>query len=72
MARYTIAVAAKLAQRKIAKSKRQCLAGNQADIRKNPHVIDVGSRPGMLPSYWCVMLMGISTILNYAISKQYV
>jgi hypothetical protein len=67
MARYTIAVVAKLARRKIAKSKHQCRAGSQADIRKNPHVIDAGLRPDITVSCWYTMWMATSITVSFVI-----
>jgi hypothetical protein len=43
--------------------------GSQWVIRKNPHVIDVGSGPNTLLNSWYITSMAISTTVSYAISK---
>jgi hypothetical protein len=45
-------------------SKLESRAGSQQGIRKNPHVIDAGSKQDLPVSYWCITLMEISTILH--------
>jgi hypothetical protein len=48
------------------------LDGKVQGTRKNPHVIDAGLKQDLPVSYWCIMLMEISTMLLYEIYEQFV
>jgi hypothetical protein len=67
----TIAVDVKRANARAEASSLENHVGNQQATRKNPHAIDAGSKPGWPVSYWCIMLMVISTMLPCEIYEQY-
>jgi hypothetical protein len=58
---YTTVVVATLVLNSEKKSKDLILVGPQQAIRKNPHAIDVGSKPDIRHNYWCIMWMEILT-----------
>jgi hypothetical protein len=62
MVKYIIEADAKLALKRIKKSSRLCLNGNQLVIRKKPHVIDVALGQSILHNCWCITWMAIYTI----------
>jgi len=59
---HTIDQDAKTAPGKDEDCGHEILVGNLLATRKNPHVTNAGSRPNYQHSYWCFMLMEISTI----------
>jgi hypothetical protein len=59
MARYIIVVGAKIVLKEIARLNHQSQDGKTTAIRKNPHAIDVGSKPNILLSYWYIILIVI-------------
>jgi len=54
----------KLANEKEKVSSLENHVGNPQDTRKNPHVIDVGSKQELPVSYWYIMWMEISITLH--------
>jgi hypothetical protein len=59
----TIAVDVRLANVGARESNLENHVGSQQDTRKNPHVIDAGSKQDLLVSYWYITQMEISTML---------
>jgi hypothetical protein len=62
MTEYIIAVSVTTVSERAVESRRQNHNGSWLDIRKNPHVIDVGLEPSLQLSCWCIMRMVIYTI----------
>jgi hypothetical protein len=60
----TIAVDARVVNVGAKESNPENRVGNLQATRKNPHVIDAGSKQDLLASYWYIMWMGISTTLH--------
>jgi hypothetical protein len=59
MVRFIIAVVAEVVLAETRKLRYLTLDGKLLDIRKNPHVIDVGSNQDIVFSYWFIMWMEI-------------
>jgi hypothetical protein len=57
MALLTTVVVVSIVLKEIEKKSLQLLDGLLLDIRKNPHVIDVGLEQSILHNYWFIMLM---------------
>ena len=59
---HTTAVDVKLASARVEESNPENRVGNLQGTRKNPHVIDAGSKLDLLANCWYIMLMEISII----------